>query len=244
MKIKYLIPILIIAICVSMAGYLCLADEPTVSADTSTEDIAILEGMITAVEADKLTIHDNITDYAVLLADATIYEGKEILEIGDRISVQYKGMMAETDPAQVTADVIACHMLTGAVSDMADGQFLLTTPDGGQFLINYDREMFEGVQDGMTVSVYYNGASTRSIPPQISADFIRMPAITGVISGLNDAEFTLTDDTGIETIVHISPKTFAYMPLTDGLRVSVTTDGTATLSLPAQVNAVEILPTE
>ena len=244
MKIKTIIVLLIIALCVSMAGYLCLADEPTISAhsDTSVEDIAILDGMIVALEDGQITISDGISEYIAKLTDATISEGKELLEIGDLISVQYNGMMTRSLPAQVTADAIACHSMTGVVSDMAEGSFMLTLPDESQYQVNYDREMFEGVQDGMTVTVYFNGASTRSLPPQIAADHIRMPAITGTISGLTDAEFLLTDENGIETIVHISKKTFSFAELADGLKVNVTTDGTATLSLPAQVNAVEILP--
>ena len=248
MKIKYIVTLLIVAIFVSMAGYLCLADEPTVSADTSVEDIAIIEGAVISVEADRLTIRDlseSNVDTIVLISETTVYEGKELLEVGDIVSVQYNGMMTRSIPAQITADVISCHVMTGVVSDMAEGQFLLTLPDECQFAVVYDAEMFIGVQDGMTATVFYNGASTRSLPPQITAEYIRTQGITGVVSNLaENVEFTLTDDNGIDTIVHISPATLPFVELAEGMKVTVTTDGTATLSLPAQVSALEILPAE
>lgn len=246
MKKKYLIGILLAALCVFMAGYLCLASGNEDAAETSPEDIAILEGAIVSLESDKLTIRDNSNpsvETIVLLTENTIYEGKELLEIGDRITVYYNGMMTRSLPPQITADVIACHQMTGVVSDMAEGQFLLNLADESQFLVVYDVEQFMGVQDGMTVTVFYNGASSRSIPPQISATYIRTQGITGVVSNLTEnVEFMITDDMGIDTIVHISPATFSFVELADGVKVTVTTDGIATMSLPAQVNAVEILP--
>lgn len=248
MKLKYGISVLLVVLCVCLAGYLCIAAAPDVSvtAEPETEvtalDFAILDGKVISLENDRMILNSNGQEYAVLLTVDTVYEGKSILEIGDVVSVQYNGQMTKSDPAQLTAQSVFCHVVTGVVSDLAENQFVLTLPDESVYLVNYDVEAFEGVQDGMTVSVYFDGASTRSIPPQIAADFIRMPAISGVISALNESEFTLTDEGGIETIVHISKKTFSYMPLEEGMQVRVTTDGTATLSLPAQVNAVEILP--
>lgn len=243
---KYLIMFLIVVLCVSTAGYLCFASGNEAAPETSEADIAILEGAIVALESDRLTMREtngsNI-EYVVLLHENTIYEGKEILEVGDRISVQYNGMMTRSLPAQINADVISCHMMTGLVSDMAEGQFLLNLPDESQFLVVYDMEKFMGVQDGMTVTVYYNGASTRSIPPQITAEHIRTQGLTGVISGVTEGvEFILTDENGLDTIVHIAPFTFSFVELTEGEKVTVTTDGIATMSLPPQVNAVEILP--
>lgn len=245
MKLKYLIMTVIIAISIFAAGVLCFAAASDVPvADTSAEDIVFLTGAVTALESDRLTLHDGVQEYIVLLPETVVYEGKELLEVGDHITVRYNGITTRSLPPQLNADAIACHVLTGVVSGMSEGQFLLTLNDGSEFAVVYDAAQFMGVQDGMTVSIYYNGASTRSLPPQVSADFIRMPAMTGVISALTESEFTLTDENGIETIVHIAPETFSFIAPADGMTVRVTTDGTATLSLPAQVTAVEILPAE
>lgn len=245
---KSLIIILIAALLVSMAGYLCFAAEDQTAPDNAAEETAFIDGGVIALENDRLMIRDNANsgvEYIILLTEDTVYEGKELPEVGDRISVRYNGMMTRSLPAQITAETILCHEMTGVVSDMAEGQFLLMLPDESQFLVIYDAEMFMGVQDGMTVTVFYDGSSTRSIPPQIAATHVRTQGITGVVSALSDgAEFMITDSMGIETVVHISPATFSFVDLAGGMEVTVTTDGIATMSLPAQVNAVEILPAE
>lgn len=247
MKLKYLIPVLLLALLASMFTFMAVADTADEPAETSADDIAILSGAITALESDRLTIFSDNMEYVALLTENTVYEGKELLEVGDRVTIIYNGMLTRSLPAQLTADVIRCHEMTGVVSDLNPeiGQFLLTLPDESQFVVVYDTGISYGIlQDGMTVTVFYDGSSTRSLPPQITAEFIRMPGVTGTVSDVTDAQFMLTEENGNQTIVHISKQTFSFVELADGMQVHVTNDGTATLSLPAQVNAVEILPAE
>ena len=248
MKLKYGISVLLICLCVCFAGYLCIAAQPDANEDVAANtevtehDIAILEGMVVAVDEDSLTIRSGEQEYRVLIDAETVREGNDAPAVGDWISVLYNGQLSKSDPAQLTAQRIACHVLEGVVSDKADGQFLLSLSEGGEFLVNYDPEIFPYVQDGMNIRVYYDGASTRSIPAQIAAAHIRMPAISGEIANLTESGFSLIDASGEETIVHLTENTACYAELADGQTVRVTTDGIATLSLPAQVTAVEILP--
>ena len=66
--------------------------------------------------------------------------------------------------------------------------------------------------------------------------------MTGTIVEVTESGFLMEDEAGIQTMVHLSDATAIFTEITVGAAVRVTTDGTATMSLPAQVTAIEILP--
>jgi hypothetical protein len=102
--------------------------------------------------------------------EETIFEGKEIA-VGDFIHVTYNGMMTFSIPAQISAQKIGCYAHTGVVGEITDGQFALET-EMEMILVNATAEQIEGIEAGMTVTVYSNGAMTMSLPAQIGAEFI------------------------------------------------------------------------
>ena len=172
--------------------------------------------------------------------EETIFEGKEIA-VGDFIHVTYNGMMTFSIPAQIAAQKVGCYAHTGVIGEITEGQFTLET-EMEMILVNAAAEQLEGIEAGMTVTVYYNGASTRSIPPQITAEHIRTMEMTGTIVEMTETGFLMVDESGIQTMVHLSDATAVFTELTVDAAIRVTTDGTATMSLPAQVTAIEILP--
>ena len=97
-------------------------------------------------------------------------EGKEIA-VGDFIHITYNGQMTFSIPAQIAAMKVGCYAHTGVVGEITEGQFALET-EMEMILVNATAEQLEGIEAGMTVTVYTNGAMTMSLPAQIGAEFI------------------------------------------------------------------------
>ncbi len=106
----------------------------------------------------------------VNLSEETLFEGKEIVA-GDFIHVTYNGMMTFSIPAQIAAQKVGCYAHTGVVGEITEGQFALET-EMELILVNATAEQLEGIEAGMTVTVYSNGAMTMSLPAQIGAEMI------------------------------------------------------------------------
>ena len=66
---------------------------------------------------------------------------------------------------------IGCYAHTGVVGEITEGQFALET-EMEMILVNATAEQLEGIESGMTVTVYSNGAMTMSLPAQIGAEMI------------------------------------------------------------------------
>lgn len=110
----------------------------------------------------------------ILTSEETLCEGKDA-EVGDYIHVTYNGQMTRSIPAQLTALKIGCYTHTGVVSEIGEEQFTLTT-EAETILVNAAAELLANLADGMTVTVYSNGAMTMSLPAQIGAELITATA--------------------------------------------------------------------
>ena len=121
------------------------------------------EGFIMIQTADGQLVQVNTFE-------ETLFEGKAV-EVGDFIHVTYNGMMTFSIPAQISAQKIGCYAHTGVVGEITEGQFALET-EMEMILVNATAEQIEGIEAGMTVTVYSNGAMTMSLPAQIGAEFI------------------------------------------------------------------------
>ena len=136
-----------------------------VTADTV--DIAVtideLAGEIVEITKDMQVL--------VNVDEGTVYETDGELAVGDYIHVLYDGIMTRSLPAQVYAQKIGCYKTTGTVSELTESGFLLTT-ETDVVQVNADAALLDGMENGMTVTVYSNGAMTMSLPGQISAEKI------------------------------------------------------------------------
>lgn len=125
--------------------------------------IEITEEFILIETADGQQVQVN-------LFEETLTEGKE-LEAGDYIHVTYNGMMTFSIPAQIAALKLGCYTHEGEISDLGETGFMLNT-ELEPIFVNAPAELLEGLEDGMTVTVYTNGAMTMSLPAQIGAEMI------------------------------------------------------------------------
>ena len=155
----------------------------------------LLSGVVSEMMEDGfLLVGDEIYgDVIVLTPEAVPY-----LQPNMMVQVYYDGVMTMSLPGKVNARSIVIPQLTGTVSEKTDESFLLTTEDSQPWQVNlseftaFSIQSEEAVQeetaeeeaaeteetetaepveinDGDTVTVFYTGISTRSLPPQIAA---------------------------------------------------------------------------
>lgn len=190
--------------------------------------------------------------YKAMLSENTELLLGDTLMVGDWVEVACNGLMSRSIPAQLFADRVTSHRLTGLVSDIVFDKeggfasFLLNCENGEQVQVNADPAALTFIQEGMAVTVYYDGRMTFSLPAQVWAEHIRGQQISGVVTEMTEEGFLMeTDATNEPVIVWLSDATTTYNTVIEpGAHLLITTDGTMRLSLPAQYVAVEVFEVE
>lgn len=196
-------------------------------------------GLITEFDGEHLTVltpGGETRDF--LLTAATDVQADTALVPGAFVTLVW---LHETE-APETPDVLTCFALQGTVTltEAADA-FQLTAADGRPYLVHCTEAELAGRYDGEQITVYYGGQQSRSIPAQVTAQYIRGCELTGIIAGVTEDGFLLT--IGEENvIVHVTEDTLLLVPIEAGAAVSVAIAEPMLLSLPAQYFAVEVLP--
>lgn len=208
-------------------------------------EIYMLQGTILEVQEDGLLIMDEAQgEVLVLISDETVQETGYELGVGDYVYVDYNGQMTRSLPPQVTAGRIVSHKLEGDVVEVyaEENALLLYGSDGNEYRINLP-EAWEGETfDAQRAIVYYDGAATLSLPPQVSAGLV-LPeyAIEDIITELSETSMTLGMDEGA-VLVEFDP---ALLPegleVGDAVRVSYESADAGTNAAPTQVTATAIL---
>lgn len=236
--------LMLLALMLALTTLTAFAEEDGPSAEANDlADVVLLDGFITDVLDDSLLLltKDGLAVEALLNED-TIFEGKNVA-IGDYVQIVYNGIMTRSLPAKITAMAVRNHMLMGVVSDLAETGFTLTFGEE-IYQVSADAALLEGIQDGMFITLYYNGMMTRMIPAGVTAMHIRGQEIVGTITEMVEGGFTLTVE-GEEIPYHVGIKdgAFQFVQPEPGVEVIVITDGLETASLESiLVNATEILP--
>ena len=135
------------------------------------QEIFDIAGVVTEIHDEFILIQT--ADGQLIQAnlfEETFFEGKEI-EAGDYIHVTYNGMMTFSIPAQIAALKVACYTHEGEISNLNETGFILNT-ELEPIIVNAPAELLTGLADGMTVTVYTNGAMTMSLPAQVGAEMI------------------------------------------------------------------------
>ncbi len=103
------------------------------------------------------------------LVFAHLQEDMLPLFFGCVVDVYYSGVMLLSYPGQIGALHVVTPTLDGTVTQLGDGYFLMTDADGQDYMVNNDdgTHFDDALNAGDAVSVYYNGAVAKSMPPQI-----------------------------------------------------------------------------
>lgn len=106
------------------------------------------------------------------LFDATVFEGTAPT-VGSVITVVFDGKMTRSLPGQITAIKVVCHALTGTIEELSEDGFLLRRDDvDDQVYVHATADQSNGLLLDDSVTVYFNGVMTMSLPGQISAQKI------------------------------------------------------------------------
>lgn len=158
--------------------------------------------------------------------------------------------MVTTQPAngQDDAEVVdenEVYYLTGQITEIADDYIILEGTEQGTVQVNlFDDTVFGGkLPDELAVGEYaqvlYDGKMTRSIPPQVTALAVDVCVLEGKVAEILEDGRVLIDRTDVTEQVILS--------LPEGVELKVGdsavfyTTGIATMSLPAQMNAIAVV---
>lgn len=198
------------------------------------------EGMVIARSGNAITLYADGNIRAVKTDDGTAFETESELRIGDVVTVSGN----EYDAATLIAETVVCHILRGTVTEITDTEepYLLLEAAGGETVrVNLSESDPERFTAGIPVTVYYNGMQTRSIPPQITAQYIRGIEITGTVTAVSEDGMMLCTEDGESVFLHRSEETLVPVDIEAGNTVRASVLPQMRLSLPAQYEAQDIL---
>ena len=234
--------IAILLCCVLALSALAMAEQPATGTDL-TEEIILVEGFVQEITGEYVLL---LTSYGqelqANLSEDTAYM-TEGLEIGDYVYVAYNGQQTFSLPPQISVISLGFAKLTGVIEELSEDGFLLRTEEyeDGVFVVG-DAATAEGLTVDMPVTVYFDGKMSRSLPLQIHALHVRMAELEGIVDEVTETGFLMTDADGVQYDVFVGEDTVELLQPGVGEAVRVVFNGVMTMSLPAQVNALEVLP--
>lgn len=159
-----------------------------------------LEGFVTELVEDGFVMEDrllgavllNVDEYTAL--DGVLADGA--IEVGQYVFVEYDGRLTRSLPPQAHADKVGCYVLEGVAGEAVEGGVLLRgDPVFGDVLVRLDMAR-DHVFLGAPLTVYYNGVMALSLPGQVGASAVVVPALEGTAGDVDDGGLTLTADDG------------------------------------------------
>lgn len=172
------------------------------------------------------------------------WEDADALSAGDTVCVQYDGQMTRSIPPQITGIAVEkvqqSETICGETQSIGAGFFLMLGDDAQEIRVNFPGAA--GLTPGGRVCVEFNGAMTRSIPPQIAAiaveEIQQNETVCGEIQSIGAGFFLLLSDDAQEIRVNF-PEAAG---LTPGGEVCVEFSGAMTRSIPPQIAATAVYP--
>lgn len=170
------------------------------------------------------------------------------------------------DDAEVV-DENEIYYLTGQITEIADDYIILEGTEQGTVQVNlFDDTVFGGkLPDELAVGEYaqvlYDGKMTRSIPPQVTALAVDVSVLEGKVAEIledgrvlidrtdvmeQQVDSQMKEDGTVDTEVTRTPEQ-VILSLPEGVELKVGdsavfyTTGIATMSLPAQMNAIAVV---
>ncbi len=143
----------------------------------------VLTGSVTEVLEDgSIMMNDDIFGETIV----HLGENMNHVYVGMPVTVYYDGVMTLSLPGQANASHIVLPEITGMVSDRTEEGFTLTDADGMVYEVKFAEDTLISEEillpaaellsestiewaDGDSVTVYFNGMMSRSIPAQITA---------------------------------------------------------------------------
>lgn len=189
----------------TLLALLCLPQAAAWTAAKAEGPQVELYGLVTEVLDGGILLADERLGEVLLNVDTeTVLEGilaETPLEKGMYVYAKYNGILTRSQPPQTHADRLGCYTLDGTVSQVLDGQVLLSGDKiFGDAVVRLGSHQ-PHVLAGVPITVYYNGTMAMSMPPQVSASYVVVPVITGTVKKVSEDSFSLaTQDQQLYTV--------------------------------------------
>ena len=197
---------------IALLTALCLAlPLGALAAEADTE----LEGLVTELVDGGFVMEDReLGEVLVNMDDTTVRDGilaEGEIEVGQYVIVAYDGRLTRSIPPQAHADRVGCYVLNGTVSEFLENGVLLTGDElFGDVIVRLNGSVPHIYRD-MPITVYYDGVMALSLPGQVTARYVIVPELTGVVSEKDADGFTLTGANGQSYRVLLGEDTFTGM---------------------------------
>lgn len=167
------------------------------------------------------------------------------MNLNKRIALLLAAVMLLTVPFAAVAEEMDTE-LEGYITELVEGGFLMEDKELGEIMLNVDEQtvldgllLEEELAVGQYVLVWYDGRTTRSLPPQAHADKVGSYELNGIVTEvMEDGSFLMHDDTIGNVLVHVDG---TMEPIYPDMEVTVFYDGVMALSEPGRVAAREII---
>jgi len=185
-------------------------------------------------------MHDKMNDIQVtIVKELENGEMVEVSEAAEQAAAQETAEQGEAaqDEAEAEPEIVELY---GEIKEITDEYVMVMTDGLGEVkvLLSEDTiiEGVEALEIGQTAKVLYTGMMTRSLPPQITALLIGVYAVSGEVTAVSEDSVTIAGENG-EVILTL-PEGAAAPAVGDA--VNAYTTGVSTMSIPPQMNAVQI----
>lgn len=151
----------------------------------------------------------------------------------------------QTDETQTEDGLTQVYMLHGQITEITDDYLMLEGTEQGRVQVNLlDDTLYDGaVQQselavGQYAEVLYDGKLTRSIPAQAAALAVNIYPLTGTVDEVQeDGRVLVTPTAGGAQVLLSLPE---GVTVEVGETATFYTTGVATMSIPAQMNAIGV----
>ena len=202
-----------------------------------------LEGVVSELtEEGYLIENEEFGAVQVLVSDETYTEAGRDIVAGDYLYIDYSGRMTRSIPPQVTASAVRMYCLEGSITEVfaEENAVMLFTETHGDVFVVLPEEWNAAEIDSEVISVYFNGAMTMSLPPQIGAGHV-VPgcALQGSVTQIGEGFLMLGE--GLDAVQVNFDASLLPENVQAGDVIRVIYNGQMTRSIPPQVSANQII---
>lgn len=206
-----------------------------------------LTGLISSITPEGFTLYTAEGPLPVNVTESTLWDTDGPLTEGDAAAV----WLTEAEDGSLTAAVITCYRVRGQITEvnMTEGEepFLILQPEDGSepIRVNLGGIPLRAAVPGITAEVWYSGIMTRSVPPQITALYMRGTVLQGVITKvLESGNLLLQTEDGETVLLCLSEDTLMLTEPEIGKAVQASVYPAVRLSLPPQYEARDVFEAE
>lgn len=230
-------------IALALAALLILSAAFAAYSENASDAPVLMEGFVIEVTDEGYLIDTEAHgEVMVLTGEETYIEATGEIAAGDYLYIDYNGMMTRSLPPQITASIVRMYRLQGNVIEyIADeNAVMLYTETHGDVRVILPEEWAGQELTAEALTVYFDGAMTMSLPPQVGAAYV-IPgyAMQGTVTEIAEGYLMLGE--GMEAIQVNCEAALLPEDMKVGDIVRVIYNGMMTRSIPAQIVASEII---